>query len=84
MTVDPMTPVIGDVVQYVWGMPGPEYDEGYIVRVHDDGSFDIQMGPETYGGEKLLRNKRLSDRNGPVYVGYCAKVTRRSHRGEGE
>lgn len=68
---------IGDRVQYVWGMPGPDYDEGDVDFVHPDGSIDIQFQHEAYGGAHVRERVRLSDRDGPVYVGYCVKVTRR-------
>lgn len=73
---DPTTVQLGDIVQYVWGMPGPDYSEGVVSKLHDDGSFDIAMGPETFGGPMTYERTTLSDRNERAGIGYCAKVTR--------
>lgn len=73
---DKNTVEVGDLVQYVWGMPGPDYNEGRVVKMHDDGSFDIYMDEKTYGGPKTLERRTLSDRNEVVGIGYCVKVTR--------
>ena len=74
--LDPNAVELGDIVQYVWGMPGPDYDEGEVIAIHGDGSFDVQLPPESYGGGITYRNKRLDDRAARVTIGSVRKVTR--------
>lgn len=36
---------VGDGIQYVWAFP-PEYDEGTVIAINGDGSFDAYFEPE--------------------------------------
>jgi len=72
---DPMTVQLGDIIQYVWGMPGPDFSEGPVTAIHDDGTFDAELDAGT-PFHQIIERKRLSDRNGRVTIGYVAKVTR--------
>lgn len=53
---------LGDIVQYVWGWPGPDYDEGEVCAIHDDGTFDIQFPPNTMSGSCLKDGRKIGAR----------------------
>lgn len=60
---------IGDGVQYVWGMPGPDYDSGTVIALNDDGSFDVYFDPKTEMSGRsypdgIVNNLRLNDFGG--------------------
>lgn len=63
---DPNVVQLGDIVQYVWGWPGPDYCEGSVIAIHDDGTFDIQFAPNTMSGSCLKDGRKtgakLADR----------------------
>lgn len=76
---DPNVVQLGDIVQYVWGWPGPDYDEGSVITIHDDGAFDIRFPANTLPGmtgDGLKKNARLSDRSEAPFIGSVLKVTR--------
>lgn len=70
---------VGDGVQYVWGMPGPDFDEGTVIAVHDDGTFDAYFDPATTMTGRIeagptLTGMRLNDKYG---IGGTYRITRR-------
>jgi len=70
---------VGDGVQYVWGMPGPDYDEGTVIKVHSDGTFDAYFDPEnSVVGRRetgpVVTGMRLNDKYG---IGGTYRITRR-------